>query len=442
MAALIVETVSGRPWPDFIRERILDPLGMASTSFAQPLPEGLAERVSKGYRHAGDHWEEEPFELVPLYPVGAASATATDMARLMIAMLDDGHYGDNRILDEGTAREMREALLQVDPNVNTSPHGYMNMTTRGVRILGHGGDTFWFHTLLALFPEHDLGLFVSYNTDEGQEGRGPLLQAFLDRYFYPLERPGAAPADFAERAPAFTGEFRANRFAHTTLTKLGAVAGAFRVEATDKGELAAFESRFVETAPRVFTETNGERKLVFVEGDDGRMSHFYNARFPIVTYERVPATERQGLHLALLVLACAAFAGTVVAWPIGWVVRKWFGVPDPGKADEVRSARLSREARLALWAMAATLLAFVIGLVAAIADPTDIAFGDLGAIKRTLALPFIALLPGALAAWEAWKIWRSKTGTPTGRVLYTVVIVVAAAFYWQLSMWNLLGWRL
>ena len=37
------------------------------------------------------------------------------------------------------------------------------------RIIGHGGDTRWFHTDLALIPEEKLGVFVSYNPSTGGE---------------------------------------------------------------------------------------------------------------------------------------------------------------------------------------------------------------------------------------------------------------------------------
>jgi CubicO group peptidase (beta-lactamase class C family) len=436
MAALIVETVAGQPFHEFVQERILDPLGMENTTLLQPLPEGLAGQMSKGYSRAGDHFEEKEFELVPLYPAGSTSASATDMARLMIAFLQNGRFGDSRILEEATAREMRSPLLEVDPAVNPSPHGLMDMSTRGIRIVGHGGDTLWFHTLFALFPDHDLGLFVSYNTDKGGGGRGPLLEAVLDRYFAPAERPSEPPEGFTERADAYTGEFRPNRFAHTTLARLGALAGTFEVEVNDEGELMAFDTRFVETAPRVFTERNGERRLVFIEGDDGRMSHFYNAQFPIVTFERVPLGERRWLHLPVAALACAALLATILAWPLGWAVRQWFGVEyDP-------SARIPRSARLALWAAAVLLLAMVAGVAIDASDPTDLVFGELGTIKALLVLPLVALIPAAMALVATVGIWRRGRGTRSGRVAYTLSAVLVVVFYWQLAVWNLLGFKL
>jgi CubicO group peptidase (beta-lactamase class C family) len=436
MAALIVETVAGQPFHEYVQERILDPLGMENTTLLQPLPEGLAGQMSKGYSRAGDHFEEKEFELVPLYPAGSTSASATDMARLMIAFLQDGRLGESRILEEATAREMRAPLLEVDPAVNPSPHGFMDMSTRGIRIVGHGGDTLWFHTLFALFPDHNLGLFISYNTDKGAQGRGPLLEAFLDRYFAPAQRPSEPPEGFAERADAYTGEFRANRFAHTTLARLGALAGTFEVKVNDDGELMAFDTRFVETAPRVFTERNGERRLVFIEGGDGRMSHFYDAQFPIVTFERVPLGERRWLHLPLAALACAAFLATILAWPLGWAVRRWFGVEyDP-------SVRISRSARLALWGAATLLLAMIVGVAIDLRDPTDLVFGELGTIKALLVLPLIALIPAAMALVAAVRIWRRGTGTRAGHIAYTLSAVLVVVFYWQLAAWNLLGFKL
>lgn len=434
MAALAVETVAQKPWIQFVQERILDPLGMTHTTLAQPPSDPFAEQMSKGYSDAGDHFEEEEFELVPLYPAGTASASANDMARLMIAFLQNGRFEDSVILQEETALQMQLPLLEVAPQVNSSPHGFMDMSTRGIRIIGHGGDTLWFHTMFAMFPDHGIGFFVSYNTDSGGGGRGPLLEAFLDRYFSPAERPGPAPDDFSNRASRFSGQFRANRNAHTTLAKLGALAGAFELTTTDDGELQVFDDRFVETSPGVFTARDGETKLVFVDGEDGSISHFYNAQFPIMTFERVPASESRSLHLGIAVIAGVFFLGTVLAWPLGWAIRKWFAVEG--------APRIPKSARLALWATAALLLAMVMGLAMAVGDPEDLVFGELGKIRAVLMLPILALIPAIVALVATVRIWRFKLGTATGRLLYTISALLIVPFYWQLTVWNLLGFKL
>ncbi len=84
----------------------------------------------------------------------------------------------------------------------------------------------------------------------------------------------------------------------------------------------------------------------------------------------------------------------------------------------------------------------LIALIAVMSDPTDAAFGELGAIRAILVLPLLALLPFAFAVLSTIRMWRRARGTRTGRALYTLTVVAMAVFYWQLSVWNLLGFRL
>jgi hypothetical protein len=167
---------------------------------------------------------------------------------------------------------------------------------------------------------------------------------------------------------------------------------------------------------------------VFIEGGDGRMSHFYDAQLPIVTFERVPVAERRSPHVGMAALACAACLGTLLAWPGGWVVRRWFGV-DGGPAP-----RIPRSARLALWAAAALLLAMVVGVLVYVSDSTQLVFGKLGTAKALLALPLVALVPTVAALGATVRIWRHGLGTRIGRVAYTVAAGLMVAFYWQLAV--------
>ncbi len=99
MAAYIVEQASGLSWDDYVEKHILQPLHMNHTTFRQPVPEALASGLSKGYTWQNGRFQSGDFEYVPLAPVGAASATAKDMARFMIAHLQYGKLDTVRILD-------------------------------------------------------------------------------------------------------------------------------------------------------------------------------------------------------------------------------------------------------------------------------------------------------------------------------------------------------
>ena len=103
LAGLIVANVSGLSYDEYIERNIFQPLGMSRSSFREPLPDGLIGDMSKGYRYRGTQ-EAGGFEYIHHFgPAGSMSSSATDMARFMIAHLQNGRFGDTRILQEATA---------------------------------------------------------------------------------------------------------------------------------------------------------------------------------------------------------------------------------------------------------------------------------------------------------------------------------------------------
>lgn len=434
IAALIVEQAVGIPWREFVRTRILDPLAMEHFSLDQPLPEPLAEDMSRGYAYGGGSFREKSFENVPLYPAGAASASAEAMAHFMIAHLQNGEYRDARILEEETARRMHSELFRMAPGINAMAHGFYEMNDNGEWIIGHGGDTFWFHSELALFPDRNLGVFVSFNSQGGGEATGEFVKAFVDEFFPEEEPVPTPPEDFAERAHRFTGKFRPNRFSHTSIAKLGAV-GSVSVKATDQNTLKALQAEWVEVEPLTFAEKYGDRTLVFREDQAGDVTHFFVSNLPIMAFERIPAAENPTLHAALGIFTLILVLATLLAWPTGWAARRWYGVHlEPGD-------RISTRARLTLWLAAAFYLAFAVGLVITLSDPTVIAVRITNGLRFVLVLPLVAAVLSVVALFFAFRNHRVGAGRRTSRIFYTLSALFFCTLIWQLGVWNLLGWK-
>ncbi len=435
IAAYIVEQVSGTAWDEYVQESILDPLGMEHFSVEQPLPEELAGDMSKGYTYGGGQYREKDFEFVPLYPVGAGAASGTAMAKFMIAHLQDGRYGDARILQEETARQMHSALFRMAPGMNAMDYGFYELSSNGEHVIGHGGDTRWFHSELALFPERGLGVFVSYNSQGGGAATGQFMNAFVDHYFPREAAVPTPPEDFADRAHRFTGRFRSNRFSHTTLAKIAALENV-KVRATKDGTLKAMNAEWVEVAPLTFSEKYGDRRLIFREGDDGRITHFFVANAPVVAFERVPWTEGTLLHALLGIFAAIMIVGTVAAWPLGWSLRRWYGV----KGSEMD--RIGWFPRWTLRLAALFFLAFLVGLGITLADPMAIAAEVPASLRPTLFLPMVgaAFTVGALVS--AIFLVLKERGRKTVRVVYALTTISFVTFLWQLQVWNLLGWEM
>jgi CubicO group peptidase (beta-lactamase class C family) len=433
LAAHTVEQVTGTDWNQYVEDEILTPLGMEYATFRQPIPEGLAPHMSKGYRYRQGRFEETDFEIVPMAPVGAGAVSGVDMATFMIAHLQLGQNGDQRILAEETARLMQTDHHQMEPGVNGMAHGFMVYDQRGERIIGHGGDTRFFHTGLWLFPEHDLGVFVSFNSQASGGARNRVMAAFLDRYFPVEESFPTIPENFAERGDRFTGEFRPNRRAYTTFLKIGALGGA-TLSVTDRGTLRGLDTHWVEVEPLVFQEEFGTRRMIFRENDEGEITHFFLSSTPIMAWERAEAIEGTALHVTLFIITIALMILTLLSPLIGWAIRRWYGV---AKTELVR---IPVGARWTLWSAALLFLFAVVVLVFAMESESLVRSRGPG-LWLVFLPPFFAAVPTLASVWFTIRMWMKGAGRPTVRVFYSLATLSFCLLLWQMNVWNFLGWH-
>lgn len=209
LAGYIVQRVSGEPFPDYVERHIFKPLGMNNTTFREPLPGPLAANMASGYDYVGGRFEARPFELYGnIMPAGSGSSTADDMARFMLAHLHDGRVGRTQILKPATANRMHSNLSANAKSLPGFAHGFYVIREIGPRLIGHGGNTSYFHSMLLLAPEQDFGIFVSYTGgDAASQARTELIDAVIGRVF------PVAPAPRWTGAPSITpfGSYRTNR---------------------------------------------------------------------------------------------------------------------------------------------------------------------------------------------------------------------------------------
>jgi CubicO group peptidase (beta-lactamase class C family) len=186
LAGYIVQRVSGQDFDDYVEQHIFTPLDMQNSTFRQPLPAALAPLMAQSYKTASDG-KPQAFEIISPAPAGAVTATALDMTHFMIAQLQDGLYGNTRILQQATAVEMHKQQHTEAPGLNGYALGFYHEDSHGQRVIGHAGDLNYFHTDLHLLLDANVGIFMSFNSAGNAGGahviRTALFDAFLDRYF-------------------------------------------------------------------------------------------------------------------------------------------------------------------------------------------------------------------------------------------------------------------
>jgi CubicO group peptidase (beta-lactamase class C family) len=437
LAGYIVERVSGTSYDDYIEQRILAPLGMTQTTARQPLPAKYATDMSGGFKWDGGRFESQKFEIVHPAPAGSVGSSATDMARFMLAHLGNGAYDGQRILAESTAVLMHTRAFTHDPRIPGFALGFYEKSSHGLDIIGHGGDTRWFHSDLALIPSERLGVFVSYNTASGGElSFGPFLRQFLDHY-YPIT-PAAPPtlADAAEQAKRVAGEYQFNRRSFTTFQAALGLAGAVSVSAGDSGRVVVRsplgQSHLVPVGPMLYRDAMGDDLVSFKAGPDGAVRHAFLGVAPMMAMERVPWYASPKLHWVVLGLGVLVFVGTILA-AVRRFARRRFGTPRPEDALPGRT----------LVVVAALLnVAFLVAVGVILGSSGGLLEGPLTSLKLAFALPVLGALLVLGAAVVAVRQWRSGAGTRGARLRYASVVVVGLVFAWSLNQWNLLGWRM
>jgi CubicO group peptidase (beta-lactamase class C family) len=331
LAGYIVERVSGRGFNEYVEENIFKPLGMTHSTFVQPLPAALSSQMSSGYKLGSD--DSNPFEIINVPPAGSLSSSAADMARFIIAHLQDGELGGARILRPETARLMHSRLFALDDAANGMAYGFYEESRNGHRIIGHAGDTVYFHSDLHLVLDAGVGFFVSYNSaGRGQiSPRTILWEAFLDRYFpyTPATQPTLSSA--AQDGKAVSGKYMLSRRSEYSLLRTATLIGELTVSPAEGEMIQVAEvtdpngkpKRWREVAPMTFLEDNGQDKLIFKPDQDGRMQMILP--FPFFVGQRVGLFQNGRILLPTVVVSLIVMLLTLVLWPVSWFVRRHYG---------------------------------------------------------------------------------------------------------------------
>ena len=439
LAGYIVQRVAGQPFEEYVEEAILKPLGMGHSTFRQPPTDPLAKDVSRGHIVRDGLFLPQDFEFVNgIAPAGALSSTVSDMARFMIAHLELGDYGGTRILGQETARTMHTRLFTNDPRLSGNAHGFWERQVNGLRIIGHGGDTWLFHSQLILIPEERTGLLVVYNTQTAASpARDELAQAFLDKFYpAPVDIPPKPRASAHAALGRYAGWYGLTRNASSTLEKAMRLVLAIRVEATGQGTLvthwpAGLGSRqWREVEPGVFRRADGRDKLVFRTDRRGRVIYAFFDSLPLFGGVRLRGLEKPILHLALGGIGLVLFM-TVLVWPLGWLKKQICRIAPPKKYAPW-------PAKIALFIFSLLNLAFLGCLAASLLKPEEFLLGLPSLLKVGLWLPVVSMAFLALAVVYGLLSWLKKYWTLCGRLYYTLTVVFGVVFLLDLAYWNML----
>jgi len=445
VAGYIVERVSGEPYNDYIEHHIFVPLGMQHSTFREPLPDALKPMMSCGYIVASE--PSKPFEIIEPAPAGSSSVTAMDMSHFMLAHLQDGKYENVQILRPETVQLMHSRQFINLPTMNGFAFGFYEESRNGHRIIGHAGDTIYFHSDLHLIPDAGVGFFVSYNSRSKAEisPRDALWHQFLDRYF-PYQPPaGEAVANAAQDAREVSGSYIVSRRFQTNMLAVFTPLGELKVStgkdniimANELKDLNGKPKHFKEIGPLLFREVDGQAKIGFKRDDSGNLVLVID--YPFMVFQRASWYRSGTFNLTVLIGSLSLFVLTLILWPIGYFIRRHYGQP-------LKVGPTQRKLRT--WTRVVCVVDIIfVGIFVTIMLLSEKYLGILSSgmdiwFHLLQLLGWVGVLGGLVILWNAIESWRSQDRGIWSRLGDTLIVVAALGFTWFTLYWNMLHWDL
>lgn len=178
VAQLLMTERSGLAFPDLLRDSVLQAVGMADSTYQQPLPAALQPRAAAPYDSDGKPIAGGAYT----YPEMAAAGlwtTPTDLAKLAIEVQRSAAGQSNRVLSQSMTN------LMLNPVKNDDGLGWFVDGEGQARSFSHNGGNTGFQTVMAAYTERGDGAVVMTNGDAGSGLATALLAAIANEYGWP-----------------------------------------------------------------------------------------------------------------------------------------------------------------------------------------------------------------------------------------------------------------
>ncbi len=178
----LLEDVTGKPFPDLLRELVLDPTAMTLSSYEQPLPPERERYASQGHLSTGSP-VEGGWHLYPEMAAAGLWTNATELARLALEVQAAWRGETRRILSPEMARAM------LTPGMGGWGLGF-TILEEGAPRFAHGGSNHGFKAQFLAFREEGRGGVVMTNGDQGARLAQEIILAVAEVHGWPVPGPG------------------------------------------------------------------------------------------------------------------------------------------------------------------------------------------------------------------------------------------------------------
>ncbi len=173
-AGKVIEKVSGKPWAQFVKERILDPLAMARTTTSI---RDLKDNAAMPHNESGGKLRALPHRSVDGADSAAAlNSSVADLAKWIRLQLGRGTSDGKQIFSEQRSWEMWQPNIMIPISAasakniptrhfNSYGMGWFLFDYQGRKVMNHSGGLDGMLSYTTLVPEENVGFVVLTNSE-------------------------------------------------------------------------------------------------------------------------------------------------------------------------------------------------------------------------------------------------------------------------------------
>ncbi|MFD0795514.1 serine hydrolase [Mucilaginibacter litoreus] len=189
-AGEIIPRVTGKQWEQYLKESIFSPLGMNNTlALTADMPKALNRTAA--HTLVDGRLTAIPYcNIDGLAPAGSISSSVSDMAKWVMALLDNGKVGNKQVIPVAAITATRQPQdvvgnvnhLNGDSGFQLYGLGWFLQDYCGRRIVMHDGGVNGYVSSVTLVPKEKLGIVILTNTDQNALYEA-LRWDIMDAYF-------------------------------------------------------------------------------------------------------------------------------------------------------------------------------------------------------------------------------------------------------------------
>lgn len=264
LAGGVIESVTGKPYADAVRDLLFTPLGMSTTTFRPTV--AMTYPLAQGHDVAdGKATVIRPFaDNAASWPAGSIFSNVRDLSRFVMAFVGGGTLEGKAVLPAKVISTVSTPAAKVPGGDRHYGYGLSLGTYRGLRLVEHGGSRSGYGSTIRMVPERQFGVVILGN------------------------RSGASFPRTAEKAlevglglPSTTTAAQpAAELAALTDAQMSAYAGIYaqgprKLEIITKDGMLFLKQGARETELRRTGEHRFTPGIVFVEGADGTIEYLH-----------------------------------------------------------------------------------------------------------------------------------------------------------------------